>query len=79
MNLLYIFEIPLENYLSDMQLLHFKLGVQIEVVFGSPQAHVRLERCLWMAENERQLQVEQNESGLHVPSSIRRFFSASPM
>jgi hypothetical protein len=62
-----------------MKLLHFKLGVQIEVVLGSPQAHVLLERCLWMAENKLQLQGEQNESSLHLPSSIQRPSSASAM
>jgi len=75
----YRFEILLETYLSNMKLLHFKLGVQIEVVFGNPQAHEQLERCLWMAENEQQLQGEQNESSLHLPSSIRRPSSASAM
>jgi len=68
-----------ESYLSDIQLLNKKLGVQVEVVFGSPQAHVLLERCLWMAENEQQLQGEQNESSLHFPSSIRRSSSVSSM
>jgi len=68
-----------ESYLSDIQLLNKKLGVQVEVVFGSPQAHVLLERCLWMAENEQQLQGEQNESSLHFPSSIRCSSSVSSM
>jgi hypothetical protein len=62
-----------------MQLLNKKLGVQVEVVLGSPQAHVLLEKCLWMAENEQQLQGEQNESSLHFPWSIRRPSSASAM
>jgi hypothetical protein len=53
--------------------------VQVEVVFGSPQARVLLERCLWMAENEQQLQGEQNERSLHFPSSIQRPSSASAM
>ena len=61
----------LENYLSDIQLLNKKLGVQVEVVFGSPQARVALERCLWMAENEQQLQGEQNESSPPFTQSIR--------
>jgi hypothetical protein len=69
----------LESYLSDIQLLSKKLGVQVEVVFGSPQAHVLLERCLWMAENEQQLRGEKHESSLHLPSSIRRPSSASSM
>jgi hypothetical protein len=60
-----------------MQLLNKKLGVQVEVVLGSPQARVILERCLWMAENEQQLQGEQNESSPPFPSSIRRPSSAS--
>jgi hypothetical protein len=53
--------------------------VQVEVVFGSPQAHMLLERCLWMAENEQQLQGEKYESSIHFPSSILRPFSASAM
>jgi hypothetical protein len=68
-----------ETYLSNIQLLNKKLGVQVEVVLGSPQAHVILERCLWMAENEQQLQGEQNESSPHFPPSIRRPSSASSM
>jgi len=60
-----------------MQLLNKKLGVQIEVVLGSPQAHISLKRCLWMAENEQQLQGEQNESSPRFPSPIRRPSSAS--
>jgi hypothetical protein len=73
----YRLKISLESYLSDIQLLHFKLGVQIEVVFGSPQAQILLERCLWMAENELQLRGEKYESRLQFPSSIRRPSSAS--
>ncbi len=68
-----------ESYLSDIQLLNKKLGVQVEVVFGSPHAHVLLERCLWMAENEQRLQGEQNESSLHFPSSIQCPSSASAL
>jgi len=68
-----------ENYLSDLQLLNKKLGVQVEVVFGSPQARATLERCLWMAEDEQQLQREPNESSLPFPQSIRCPFSASPV
>jgi hypothetical protein len=68
-----------ESYLSDIQLLNKKLGVQVEVVFGSPQAHVLLERCLWMAENERQLRGEKYESSPHFPSSIRHASSDSAM
>jgi hypothetical protein len=68
----------LETYLSNIQLLNKKLGVQIEVVLGSPQEHA-LKRCLWMAENEQQLQGEQNESSTHFPLSIRRPSSASAM
>jgi hypothetical protein len=79
MNLYLRFEILLETYLSNMQLLNKKLGVQVEVVLGSPQAHVLLEKCLWMAENEQQLQGEQNESSLHFPWSIRSPSSASAM
>jgi hypothetical protein len=30
----------LESYLSDIQLLSKKLGMQVEVVFGSPHAHI---------------------------------------
>jgi hypothetical protein len=60
-----------------MQLLNKKLGVQVEVVLGSPQAHMLLEKCLWMAEKEQQLQGEQNERSLHFPSSIQRPSSAS--
>jgi hypothetical protein len=61
----------LESYLSDIQLLNQKSGVQVEVVFSNPQAHVLLERCLWMAENEQQLRGEKYESNLHFPLSIR--------
>ena len=68
-----------ESYLSYIQLLNKKLGVQIEVVFGSPQAQILLERCLWMAENELQLRGEKYESRLQFPSSIRRPSSASAM
>jgi hypothetical protein len=68
----YVFEILLETYLSDIRLLNKKSGVQIEVVLGSQQAHVLLERCLWMAENEQQLRREKHENSLHFPSSIRR-------
>jgi hypothetical protein len=75
----YRFEILLETYLSDMQLLNKKLGVQVEVVFGSPQARMLLEKCLWMAENEQQLRGEKYEGRLHLPSSIRRPSSASAM
>jgi hypothetical protein len=53
--------------------------VQVEVVFGNPQAHVLLERCLWMAENEQQLRGEKYESSLHFQLSIRRPSSASAM
>jgi hypothetical protein len=53
--------------------------VQVEVVLGSPQEHVLLEKCLWMAENEQQQQGEQNECSLHFPSSIQRPSSASAM
>jgi hypothetical protein len=67
----------LESYLSDIRLLNKKLGVQVEVVFGSPQAHTRIERCLWMAENEQQLRGEKYENSPHFPSSIRRPSSAS--
>jgi hypothetical protein len=62
-----------------MRLLNKKLGVQVEVVLGSPQAHVLLERCLWMAENEQQLQGEKHESNPHFPPSIQRPSSASAM
>ena len=72
MKLQYVFEILLETYLSDIQLLNKKLGVQVEVVLGSPQAHVPIERCLWMAENEQQLRREKYEISLQFPSSIRR-------
>jgi hypothetical protein len=75
----YRFEVLLETYLSDIQLLNKKLGVQVEVVFGSPQARVILERCLWMAENERQLRGEKYEISPNFPSSIRRPSSASSM
>jgi hypothetical protein len=51
--------------------------VQVEVVFGSPQAHVLVERCLWMAENEQQLRREKNESSLHFPSFIQKPSSGS--
>jgi hypothetical protein len=38
----YRFKVLLETYLSDIQLLNKKLGVQVEVVFGSPQArHIK--------------------------------------
>ena len=70
MNLQYRFEFLLENYLSDMQLLHFKLGVQIEVELGSPQAHMLVETCLLMAGNEQQLRREKYESNLHFTSYI---------
>jgi len=73
----YVFEILLETYLSDVKLLNKKLGVQVEVVLGSPQAHMPVERCLWMAENEQQLRREKYESSLHFPSSIRRPYSDS--
>jgi hypothetical protein len=72
MKLQYRFRISSESYLSYIQLLSKKLGVQIEVVLGSPQAHVPLERCLWMAENEQQLRGEKYESSPNFPSSIRR-------
>ena len=62
----------LETYLSDVQLLNKKLGVQTEVVLGSPQAHVLVEKCLWMAENEQQLRREKHESSLHFTPPIRR-------
>jgi hypothetical protein len=62
-----------------MQLLNKKLGVQVEVVFGSPQARVILESCLWMAENEQQLQGEKYESNPHFPPSIQCPSSASAM
>jgi len=62
-----------------MQLLNKKLGVQVEVVLGSPQAHMLLERCLWMAENEQQLQGEKYESNPHLPPSIQCPSSASAM
>jgi hypothetical protein len=68
----YRFRISSESYLSYVQLLSKKLGVQIEVVLGSPQAHVPLARCLWMAENEQQLRGEKYESDPNFPSSIRR-------
>jgi len=68
-----------ETYLSNIQPLNKKLGVQVEVVLGSPQAHVLLKRCLWMAENEQHLLGEQDESYPHFPSSIRRPSSASAM
>ncbi len=68
----YKFKISSESYLSDIQLLNKKLGVQIEVVLGSPQAHVLLERCLWMAENEQHIRRGKYESGPNFPSSIRR-------
>jgi hypothetical protein len=42
----YRFGILLETYLSDIQLSNKKLGVHVEVVFGSPQAHALVERCL---------------------------------
>jgi hypothetical protein len=61
-----------------MQLLNKKLGVQIEVVLGSPQEHA-LKRCLWMAENEQRLSGEKYEGSPQFPSSIRRPFSASAM
>jgi hypothetical protein len=67
----------LETYLSNIELLNKKLGVQIEVVLGSPQARVMLERCLWMAENEQQLQGEKYEISPNFPLSIRRPSSAS--
>jgi hypothetical protein len=67
----------LETYLSDVQLLNKKLGVQVEVVLGSPQAHMLVERCLWMAENEQQLRREKHESSPHFPLSIRRPSSGS--
>jgi hypothetical protein len=62
-----------------MQLLKLKLGVQIEVVLGSPQAQVLVERCLWIAGNEQQLRGEKHESSLHFPLSIRRPSSDSSM
>ena len=49
------------------------------MVFGNPRAHVLLERCLWMAENEQQLRGEKYESSLHFQLSIRRPSSASAM
>jgi hypothetical protein len=67
----YRFRISSESYLSCTQLLSKKLGVQIEVVLGSPQAHVPLARCLWMAENEQQLQGEKYESSSNFPLAIR--------
>jgi len=42
------------------------------VVLGSPQAHMVLERCLWMAENEQQLAGEKYASSPDFPLSIRR-------
>jgi hypothetical protein len=75
----YRFKISSESYLSDIQLLTKKLGVQIEVVLGSQQAHVPLVRCLWMAENEQQLRGEKYESSPNFPSSIRRPCSDSAM
>jgi len=75
----YRFGALLETYLSDIQLLNKKLGVQVEVVFGNPQARIILERCLWMAENEQKLQGEQNENSPRFPPSIRRLSSASSM
>jgi hypothetical protein len=62
----------LETYLSDVPLLNKKLGVQVEVVLGSPQAHALVETCLWIAENKQQLRREKHESSLHFPQSIRR-------
>jgi hypothetical protein len=73
----YGFEVLLETYLSDIQLSNKKLGVQVEVVSGSPQAHALVERCLQMAENEQQLRREKHESNPHLPSSIRSFSSGS--
>ena len=66
-----------ETYLSNIQPLNKKLGVQVEVVLSSPQAHVILKKCLWMAENEQHLQGEQDESSPHFPLSIRCPSSAS--
>jgi len=73
----YIFKITLETYLSNIPLLNKKLGVQVEVVLDRPQAHVLLEKCLWMAENKHQLQGEQHEKSPHRSSSMRRPYSAS--
>ena len=77
--MLWILNIHSEIYLSSLNHLNKKLGVQVEVVFGTPQAHMLLERCLWMAENEQQLRGEKYESSLYFPSSIRRLSSASAM
>jgi hypothetical protein len=73
----YIFKLLLETYLSNIPLLSKKLGVQVEVVLDSPQAHVLLEKCLWMAGNKQRLQGELDERSSHRSWSMRRPCSAS--
>lgn len=59
-----------------MRLFSKSLGVQVEVVLGSPQALMSSEGYLWITEKEQCLEEEQNERNSNFPSSVRHHSSA---